>query len=58
MLGGVANNHAHKNDLIWKIKARKNWARWIYSLNQIYKCESNISSRIFNMFLLGIFYAT
>jgi hypothetical protein len=25
MLGGVATNHAHKNDLIWKIKAKKNW---------------------------------
>jgi hypothetical protein len=58
MLGGVATNHVHKNNLIWEIKARNIWARWIYSLNQIYKRESNISSRILNMFLLGIFYAT
>jgi hypothetical protein len=58
MLGGVATNHVHKNYLIWEIKARKIWARWIYSLNQIYKFEFNISSNIFNMFLLGILYAT
>jgi hypothetical protein len=55
MLGGVATNHVHKNDFIWEIKARKIWARWIYSLNQIYKCEYNISLRISNMFLLAFF---